>query len=323
MSSPITKPRGFTLIELLVVIAIIAVLIALLLPAVQQAREAARRSQCKNNLKQIGLAFHSYHDSVKGFPFAWYATAAPLNAASWGSMVLPYLDQQPLYKKYDFRTGAFTTPASVVGTANVAVISTRLTAFLCPSTPSMAPTYNAATPAGALPGLPALAWTAATSDYSAATGVMNAYGVPPASPGGSRDGALSFGILCSTTMIKDGTANTILVGERTGGPTIFYRGGVTAPAAVQAVGPTNGGGWGDALNGEHWITGSLIDGSGASGPCGINCTNQRGRGFYSFHAGGAHFVMADGRVLFLNQSLSSTTFAALITRNKGEVIGEY
>ena len=315
--------RGFTLIELLVVIAIIAVLIALLLPAVQQAREAARRSQCKNNLKQMGVAFHNYHESFKGFPFAWYATAAPLNAASWGSMLLPFLDQGPLYKRYDFRTGAFTTPASAVGTANTAIISTTLSVFSCPSTPGMALTYSAAVPAGALPGLPALAWTAANSDYCASTGVMTTYGIPSASPGGSREGALGFGLICPTSLIKDGTANTILVGERTGGSTIYYRGSVPAPAAVQALGPTNGGGWGDGLNGEHWISGSLADGSGASGPCGINCTNLRGRGYYSFHAGGAHFVMADGRVVFINQTISATTFAALITRSKAEVVGDY
>ena len=102
-SSSSRSARGFTLIELLVVIAIIAVLIALLLPAVQQAREAARRSQCKNNLKQFGLAFHNYHDVARRFPFGYYAVpAGPINAASWGLMLLPHLDQGPLYKKYNF-----------------------------------------------------------------------------------------------------------------------------------------------------------------------------------------------------------------------------
>ena len=315
--------RGFTLIELLVVIAIIAVLIALLLPAVQQAREAARRSQCKNNLKQMGVAFHSYHETVKAFPFAWYATAAPLNAASWGSMLLPYLDQAPLYKKYDFRSLAVTTPASAVGTANVAVISTPLTTFICTSSLSTAPIYAGAVPAGALPGLPALAWTAANSDYCATTGVMTTYGVPPAAPVGNREGVLSFLKACSTADIRDGTSNTFLVGERTGGATIFWAGSVAAPAANQAAGPTNGGGWGDALNGEHWISGSLANGSGASGPCGINCSNQRGLGYYSFHAGGAHFLMADGRVVFINKSVYAVTFASLITRNNREVVGAY
>src|SRR4051812_6730319 len=97
---PKTFKRGFTLIELLVVIAIIAVLIALLLPAVQQAREAARRSQCKNNLKQIGLALHNYHDTANTLPPGWIGDPTGSNAGNrwgWGTMILPYLDQAPLY----------------------------------------------------------------------------------------------------------------------------------------------------------------------------------------------------------------------------------
>ena len=316
------KARGFTLIELLVVIAIIAILIALLLPAVQQAREAARRSQCKNNLKQMGVAFHSYHESVKGFPFGWYATAAPLNAASWGAMLLPYLDQTRLYRNYDFRYLAVSTPATPVGVLNVQVISASLNVFNCPSTNTPTPQYAGAIPAGALPGIPALTWTAASSDYCATTGVMGTYGVPPASVG-VRDGALGFMRMCTTADIKDGTSNTLLVGEKTGGSTIYWTGGQVAPAAYQVNGPSNGGGWGDALNGEHWISGSLADGSGVSGPCGINCSNQRGRGYYCFHTGGAHFLMADGRVILINKNVSAVTFAALITKNNKEVPGEY
>ena len=248
-------------------------------------------------------------------------------------MALPYNHHGPFDIRYNVGTGAFPNPASAIGTANVAVISTTITGFLCPSTPFTASTYSATIPAGTVvssPGAPnvtvpvTVSWAAANSDYSAASGVGTNFGVPIASPGGNRDGILGFGKYCSTAMIKDGTANTILVGEKTGGAIIYYRGGTPAPAAVQtAVGPTNGGGWGDGLNGEHWIEGSLTDGSGASGPCGINCTNQRSRRFFSFHVGGAPFVMADGRVLLLNQTVSSTTLAALITRSKGEVIGEY
>ena len=115
--------RGFTLIELLVVIAIIAILMALLLPAVQQAREAARRSQCKNNLKQIGLALHNYLDTAKCFPFATGGTG---NRYSALSQLLPQLDQGPLFKKIDFKQ-LITAPANV--TAGLTV----LPQFLCPS----------------------------------------------------------------------------------------------------------------------------------------------------------------------------------------------
>lgn len=342
--SPSRTPKGFTLIELLVVIAIIAILIALLLPAVQQAREAARRSQCKNNLKQIGLAFQNYHDMAKRFPFGYYAVpSGPINAASWGLMLLPYLDQAPLYKRFDFRAPPMNPPqtghSAAVLTANVAIISTPLPVFNCPSTVSSAPTYNVAVPAGAFAGFPAMAWTAANSDYSAASGVRSvfanqAYASFPGGAGSNREGALSAFSTTSTADLRDGTSNTIMVGERTGGAVIYNYGGVPAnlsplPAAQQAIiRATNGGGWGDVLNAEHWLDGALATGVtgssiGSGGPCAINCTNARGKGFFSFHSGGAHFVMADGAIRFISQNVGQFTFAGLITRRKGENISDY
>src|SRR6266704_1989361 len=129
--------KGFTLIELLVVIAIIAILIALLLPAVQQAREAARRSQCKNNLKQMGLALHNYHEVANTFPYAYMVNPANFDSNSWGVMVLPYLDQSPLYNQFNCsvpainEAAAFGFPAAVAQ-QNIAVISTSLPVFRCP-----------------------------------------------------------------------------------------------------------------------------------------------------------------------------------------------
>ena len=140
------RGRGFTLIELLVVIAIIAILIALLLPAVQQAREAARRTQCRNNLKQIGLAFHSYHDTHKVFPYgkgASYAGAPVYARWSQHAMLLPYLDQTPLYNSLNFDSppetpgmggGIAFMPAYVSPTGQNAVASRKvITMFFCPS----------------------------------------------------------------------------------------------------------------------------------------------------------------------------------------------
>ena len=138
--------RGFTLIELLVVIAIIAVLIALLLPAVQQAREAARRSQCKNNLKQLGLALHSYHDSSKQFPKVGYGLidnvstnnpVATANSYSWQgrsaqTVMLPYLDQGALYKRLNPRAWWDSTLV-VNGESNQSLRRTQIPGFLCPS----------------------------------------------------------------------------------------------------------------------------------------------------------------------------------------------
>ena len=126
MKHSIFKNRGFTLIELLVVIAIIAILIALLLPAVQQAREAARRSQCKNNLKQLGLATHNYHDSHNVFPISHGDTG---NSFGWRAMILPYVDQSPLYNKINFN-------GNIVDAGNLEIAQTPLGLFHCPSDPS-------------------------------------------------------------------------------------------------------------------------------------------------------------------------------------------
>ena len=329
----VPRHRGFTLIELLVVIAIIAVLIALLLPAVQQAREAARRSQCKNNLKQLGLAFHTYAESFRVFPPAYLAkvTSPGLNVQPWGIQILPYIDQGPLYNSYNCsvppmnQSASFGHPPAVVA-SNLRVIATVLPAFLCPSTPGTAKTY-----AGNYPPL-GLTWTAAHSDYSVPTGVLGtfaniAYASYPGGAGGSREGILQAagtgGRVSSPAAVMDGLSNTFLLGERVGGVIIFnnQRQPLTVPAPYPGL---NGGGWADFLNGEHWTGGSLYDGTfGVQGPCAVNCTNARGAGFYSFHSGGAHFLMGDGAVRFVSANVAAITFASLITRGKGEVVGEF
>ena len=126
MKSEIVTKRGFTLIELLVVIAIIAILIALLLPAVQQAREAARRSQCKNNLKQMGLALQNYHDTHRVFPISHGDTG---NSFGWRASVLPNIDQAPLYNKINFSE-------NIINTDNLEVARTPLPVYRCPSDPT-------------------------------------------------------------------------------------------------------------------------------------------------------------------------------------------
>jgi prepilin-type N-terminal cleavage/methylation domain-containing protein/prepilin-type processing-associated H-X9-DG protein len=341
MSRPVVRTRrAFTLIELLVVIAIIAILIALLLPAVQQAREAARRTQCKNNLKQIGLAFHNYHDTFNTFPFGWMV-GADFNASVWGVMILPYLDQAPLYNQWDSSVPAWNEAAafgkgpqaSIDG--NLAVIRTPLQVFMCPSTPSENEhnyDYSAA-------GFP-LTFTAARSDYIATSGVLGNFAsiAYSGSAGGSRGGILvAVGVEPGTSNpadqitrmrdVTDGTSNTMIVGERVGGTSI-YKKQQTDSMLTAVLGPTNGGGWGDILNGEHWFGGALFDGTPSpfapsGGPCAINCTNARGAGLYSFHTGGAQVLMADGAVRFLSANLAAHTLASLVTRAKGEIVGEF
>lgn len=330
--------RGFTLIELLVVIAIIAVLIALLLPAVQQAREAARRSACQNNMKQIGLAFQNYHDVHKKFPFAWMA-GSNFNLSSWGIMLLPFLDQAPLYQQWSSSVPALNEAPALgfnptVVQQNLNVIRTPLAVFMCPSCPE-SEVHNYSLPASAAaPGVPpvALTWTAARSDYIAATGVRGTFSTIAYTgyPGtvGSRAGALGdvgalnpSGRITAMKDISDGSSNTMLVAERTGGTNIYRK--FLADAALAPYGVANGGGWGDFLNGEHWPEGSLNDGTPGGGPCAINCSNLRSTGFHSFHVGGIHILLCDGSVRFVSENISALTFASLITRGGGEVLGAF
>jgi prepilin-type N-terminal cleavage/methylation domain-containing protein/prepilin-type processing-associated H-X9-DG protein len=328
---------AFTLIELLVVIAIIAILIALLLPAVQQAREAARRTQCKNSLKQLGLAFHNYHDTFTTFPFGW-SLGSNLHLSCYGVMLLPYVDQAPLYNQWSSSVPAineaaavgFQTPAMI--TQNLQVIQQPLAVFMCASAIGN-PKHNYTLPANAGgAGVPPLniTWTAARSDYCATTGILGQYATFAFGPSPQGDRA---GILVQTGMggkqitrmrdVVDGTSNTFLLGERFGGTDIYMKRQKATIPAIVAAGVANGGGWGDFLNGEHWLGGALQDGTPGGGPCAINCTNARGSGFYAWHDGGCHFLMADGAVRFLSENIAASTMGAGITRNRGEVMGEF
>lgn len=325
------KRGGFTLVELLVVIAIIGILVGLLLPAVQAAREAARRMQCSNNMKQIGLAFQNYESAFKTFPNAWYAggPAPPYNLQSGLVGLLPFIEQTSLYAQYDSSVSPV-NERPPVGPLNVAVISTVIPGFLCPSAPGdgVSRTYTGRVPGGALPGLATSSWRAAPCDYSVTTGVRATFAniAYAGNPGGAREGALLWANVQSSPKsrmagITDGTSNTFLMGERTGGNKI-YSGNreLQVPAPVIE---TNGGGWGDPLIGEHWLAGGVRGAIAfpiAEGGCAIGCTNLRGQGFHSFHTGGAMFGMADGSVQFNSDSVDALVFASRITRAKGEIV---
>jgi len=327
------------------VIAIIGILVALLLPAVQAAREAARRMQCGNNSKQIGLALHNYHDTYKTMPMAYFVYIDPrtglFNMGSWGKAILPFAEQQPIADMYNDRAPAV-NEFPVAGPANVAVISNVIEMFVCPSAPGAAEDriYDGGLPAGVsgLP-LPALTWRAAPSDYCASTGVFNIFSnvAYSGNGGGQRHGVLQDhinipGVFQGSNRgaafrdITDGTSNTFVVGERTGGPKIYsrkneWRPTVTPAAMVDQIKAAQGGGWGDALNGQHWLGGTLHSGlpdPPQHGPAGINSTNLRSYNFHGFHPGGCNFVMADGSVQFVSETDNAHSVAARITRQKGE-----
>jgi prepilin-type N-terminal cleavage/methylation domain-containing protein len=338
------KSRGFTLIELLVVIAIIGVLVALLLPAVQQAREAARRTQCKNNLKQIGLALHNYHDVFQGFPAGWSIDTRNFGLQYWGLSILPFIDQAAIYNQWNGNCPNI-DEAALLGFSPVAVANNTtlaksvIPAFLCPSNPTAATVEKYGITRALEPTVPFdIHWSSARNDYSAVSGVRGNFAnlAYAGNAGGTRHGVLSGDGWEKIRSITDGTSNTVMVCELTGGRTIYsnnkpdaalnnYVGYPPNPGIVQDF---QGGAWADLYNGENWINGALLSGcpdplSGPDGgPCAINCCNRPGN-MHSFHSGGSHGLIADGSVRFLSQNIAAQTLAGLITVQKGEVIGEF
>jgi prepilin-type processing-associated H-X9-DG protein/prepilin-type N-terminal cleavage/methylation domain-containing protein len=350
---------GFTLIELLVVIAIIGVLIGLLLPAVQKVREAANRMSCSNNLKQIGLALHMYHDSYKKFPYGADddyrdANGNCFSSLPWSVMILPYIEQDNLYAKFNTQwvhpnpagpspalNTTFNNPPNNLDNPDMTInpAATPLKIYNCPSSPSEGQPYqdswdNNGNAYGPYAGSPT--WTVAASDYIAISGQLSGF-VNRYAPGLVRDhnGILSDNKQNKIATIKDGTSNTWLVGECAGAPNVYVRGGqlyAQAPYDPNSAAFGNGwyisgNGWADETNGDQWISGTDYDGGVAAGfplthgPCTINCVNIQN--FFSFHSGGANFLFADGHVSFIEQSLDPKIVALLISYNDGQILPDF
>ena len=330
------KRRGFSLIELLVVIAIIAVLISLMLPAVQQAREAARRTQCKNNLKQMGLALHNYHESYGMFPPGvvsilsnpnWVMPAGQCTAFpddlgpgwSFFARMLPYLDEGNFYHKIDFNL-PLAHPTNDVPRATV------VSAFRCPGdygNPNIF-IYNCGSPASAT-NMPTILTNAAATSYVGSLGGASPtgnplYGCYEFQP---FNGIFHRNVAVRSSDITDGMSSTVGIGERHSGFVRSAWAGLVPGQEVlfnfdlrpiqynPALTPCQN--WRPAITAVvvHSRQSTMNDPTGSPG------------GFVSPHVGGSQFLFMDGSARMLNANMNLHTMWALCTRNNAEILGEY
>ena len=293
--------RGFSLIELLVVIAIIGVLIGLLLPAVQAAREASRRLYCSNNFKQIGIALHSYSDSHRKFPYGVHSDFSPSRmffGLGWSGLILPQLEQGSLYNAFDYDRpplsihGIFTPHNGPLGATNIAV-------YGCPSDPLdelVMVTHVYFPPNGSHPDED---WY--RMSYSGVADSRSAWlaGFNLKRAKRDADGMMMDRSSKSFSDVRDGTSNTLFIGEITAG----------------RPGSHNGYVW---PNGPLHSTAGGINGPGSL-PGDRTFLRTGNEGFSSFHSGGCYFLFVDGSVHFLTQTIDINNLKALTTRAGGEV----
>lgn len=331
-----SKNPGFTLIELLVVIAIIAVLIALLLPAVQQAREAARRTQCKNNLKQIGLAIHNYESTYGTFPMGNMWAGSNLSSGyCWISYILPYIDLTNDYNQLNFSypnyCGVFIGLSETTNPSFNWTWRTSKPALNCPSDPNAGGAFKGTTGSGAYT---VASGTMATGSYfgvmgstplvaqttpTPITGVDCTGGFFWSDPFRCNGSSVYNGVFYNNSKtrisdITDGTTNTIMVGER--GMDQFK--GMGWPLCGRGYNPTAGAigsGFGDQL---------LTTGTGFFNPTKpFSNYGIQSYIFWSNHAGGAQFTLGDGSVRFLSYNISNAIYQGISTRGGAEVLGEF
>jgi prepilin-type N-terminal cleavage/methylation domain-containing protein len=352
-SLSVSRRRGFTLIELLVVIAIIAILIALLLPAVQQAREAARRSQCQNNLKQIGLALHNYESTYTTFPPGTrggrtWAQVGVKDGTNWRTSILPYLDQAPVFNQLDFSAsfGAGTTAAvAYIGgngqpSSNAVLSGLVVPAYLCPSSAlEVFPVDYINNTGGAgnfnNPG------RGMGIQYVGIQGAARTFDWQPTGDDG-RNFDCGHGYSCVQGMLPvnenkrirdaiDGTSNTILVAEQSGlsgtsnggrgsNRTSNYYGGWAGARQNWAPNSTctqSSDQWQTGTTCVRWAPNSKIEHAGNGHPYRNNTTLN------SFHTGGLFVLLADGSVRFISDNIDFQNLKKLSMRDDGQPLGEF
>ncbi len=342
MQQPICRlKKGFTLIELLVVIAIIGVLVALLLPAVQQAREAARKVQCKNNLKQLGLALQNYHDAHRVLPIG---NQLPLCRANWRAAILPFVDQAMVYKRFNFTYPVTSTGPQNVFCSSCADNSTygvkfgenaflrglAIPLYHCPSNPlgtnrwhtgSEAPTPHNCNNEGLQ-----------LIDYVGVSGATP----DPAGRSGKCSPVTGYGIFCDNGMmihfrsvmisdVTDGTSNTMIVAENSGSVNggdfrANYHGGWaglnSATVPTFAYGATDLPYGGGARTLRYPFNYKIV----AQGAHQAYTANTI---FNSHHAGGIHILLVDGSVRFVSDTANFSTMRSLAVRDDRQVTGEF
>lgn len=303
-----TNSKGFTLIELLVVIAIIAILIALLLPAVQQAREAARRNTCRNNLKQIGLAFHNYLETHKVLPPGYIQTRLRnRNEATWISLILPFIDQANLYNSINFNACFGCTS---VGGTNFELISNPIPMLQCPTDLPV-------------PSLPFNVF--ARGNYAASNGIgplISGYGIDPSPPPRGPVGAFDQNSAKRMRDFRDGSSNTIVASElRKVENGTDFRGVLHYPE-----GPFIHHNYTPNSNVPDQLRNAFCDSNAKPACTGTYSAFNNRNLLYSarsLHDGGVHALLGDGAVRFVSENIDLNTWQYLGNPNDGNSIGEY